>query len=426
MYLFLLHFLAFAQIVFSVFLLVYLNGRFRPLAYVNFFFSFFVLPGSLYYSKFYPYFDETGQKLQIVLIIFLIFLSLWLTLTYKINSFHKKKLFEYNFLDKDFFYIWIILTCFIILSGVLLIYELGGVQNTGFWGLFFEQDRNKYNLLRDASFKSLESGYVRDLYSMSKLLTPYVFISSLMIFNNSKFKVISIVAMILVIFIMMLQGSRGSLIQFFLYYILFIFFHSKKIQLVKILSIIISAFFILIIISTLRSTALDSLEVLEDKMFQVIRRVFITPFFTGVLHLKFIEIHGLWDYIKVTAIPFKNHIGIEHINHFRIVGEWDTKDSRSHYNTSELFLQISIFGVYLGAFISFIKIITLDLLSLLSHKVNKTLRLPLFVSIIASLINLVSSGLEPIIYQTIFVVLILYMVVISRKLLLISSTKTLM
>ena len=174
--------------------------------------------------------------------------------------------------------------------------------------------------------------------------------------------------------------------------------------------------------STLRSTALDSLEVFEYKTFQVIRRVFISPFFSGVLHLKFAEIHGLWDYFKVIGIPFKNHIGVEHINHYRIVGEWYTEDSRSHASTSDLFLHISIFGIYIGAFISFIKIITLDLLSLLTLKVNKTVRLPLFVSIVASSVNLVSSGVDQIIYQTMFLVLILYLVVISRKLLLISST----
>ena len=63
---------------------------------------------------------------------------------------------------------------------------------------------------------------------MSKLLTPYVFISSLMIFNNSKFKVISMFVMISVIFVMMLQGSRGNLIQFFYVIFYLLFFLVKK------------------------------------------------------------------------------------------------------------------------------------------------------------------------------------------------------
>lgn len=65
-------------------------------------------------------------------------------LTYNINSFFKKKLFDYNFLNKNFFYVWIILACFIIVSGVLLIYELGGKIRD--FGVYF-LNRTEINII---------------------------------------------------------------------------------------------------------------------------------------------------------------------------------------------------------------------------------------------------------------------------------------
>ena len=75
--------------------------------------------------------------------------------------------------------------------------------------------------------------------------------------------------------------------------------------------------------------------------------------------------HGPWG-PAVIGFPFKGHLGIEHVNYYRIVGNWYSHSilginvQTNNLNTSYIFSQQAIWGIGIGTAISFILIALSD------------------------------------------------------------------
>ena len=175
---------------------------------------------------------------------------------------------------------------------------------------------------------------------------------------------------------------------------------------------------LLLTLSISRSSDEVDYETLSNKVHEVVRRIVASPFYTGVVHMEYVNQTGLWDYSSITPFPGKNHLGFDHINSFRVVGEWYSGSEEENMNTSEIFLQMSIFGVGVGGAVAIIMFIVTDFVVLFVSFLERAFRLPVFITLLGYFKNSISTGLTEIIYMCLILILIIFVLLAARYFLL--------
>jgi len=391
------------------------DGRYRPLALVNLIGSLILLPGSLVYGEFYPS-SSVGENLGHFVMLFSFLISVWIIATGDINKIFRNIIAIEAPINNNYLYIWRTLLLFIFLSGIAVIVERGGIQETGLWGMLFDSER--YDLLRALSHKTIGNVLVKRLYSYSLLLIPFVSVCAFVLLKYKKYRKEAFLGLLIVIFVALLSGTRGHVINILFTYLLFIIITNNKFPMKKAITLIGLSFMLLLTLSISRSSDEVDYETLSNKVHEVVRRIVASPFYTGVVHMEYVNQTGLWDYSSITPFPGKNHLGFDHINSFRVVGEWYSGSEEENMNTSEIFLQMSIFGVGVGGAVAIIMFIVTDFVVLFVSFLERAFRLPVFITLLGYFKNSISTGLTEIIYMCLILILIIFVLLAARYFLL--------
>ena len=120
--------------------------------------------------------------------------------------------------------------------------------------------------------------------------------------------------------------------------------------------------------------------------------MFAAPVYTGIIHHDYVLNNGLWSFLDVTGFPGKERLGFDHVSAFRIVGEYSTGIETANMNTSEIFFEMSIFGVFMGGMISTIVLILYDLLITYLSVLIKDVSYPLVITFSVYSISIISTG----------------------------------
>jgi len=387
------------------------SGKFRPLAWLNLFVALILLPGSLVYSEFYPKL-EAGESLKWFLMFFLFFISLWVVITSNINIILKKSLSSNFSIDRSFVFVWRTLLLFITFAGLAVVVERGGIQETGLWGMLFDAER--YNLLRDLTHKSMDNSFVKKLYSYSLMFVPFIAASAFVLLKHRKYRKEAILGLLVAVFIAVLSGARSHVVTILLCYLLFTIISMRSLPIKKIAFVVFVAFVVVVSLSALRSDRTSGYEDISMKTYQVARRVIAAPFYTGVVHMEYVQQYGMWDYSSIIGFPGKGLFELEHINHFRVVGEWESGIETSNLNTSEIFLEMSVFGVVAGGVVAIMMFIIADLLMLSIVYMKKSIRFPLFVTLVVYLESVISTGIIELIFKSVLLVAIVFVLLLVR------------
>ena len=398
-------------IIFTISIFFLLDFKYRPVALLNLLIALILMPGSLLCQIFYEEKILIIQELQIAIILINLFLNIWMIFTRKVSQFFRNEILNYNHSNYDLVFINRFLFIFFSIAIFLTIREVGGVQNTGFWGIFF--DPENYKSLRAATHKNIDNKLVKSIYSYAIIFAPFFFISNLTLLKDGKNKFECLISIILIIFTTLLSGQRANLMYLFFGYFLFLMLGTKKIQIVKYINFFLIFLLVAVIISGLRSGGIPDFDIFLAKLTQVLNRIFLSPFYTGVIHLDFVNQYGLWELIDVITLPGKIFLGIEHVNHFQIVGQWHSDYEFQHTNTSEIFFAMTVFGIFFGGVFSVIVILILDLISQLSCYLLKPVRLPLLVSFQIFFLSIISTkGIYQIIKSLTLILILSFLLLI--------------
>ena len=113
------------------------SGKFRPIVWLNLFVALILLPGGLVYSEFYPKL-AADESLTWFLVFFSLFISFWVVITSNINAAFKNSLTNDFSIDRSFIFVWRALLIFIVIAGLAVIIERGGIDETGLWGMLLD------------------------------------------------------------------------------------------------------------------------------------------------------------------------------------------------------------------------------------------------------------------------------------------------
>lgn len=346
-----------------------------------------------------------------------------MVITGNINKIFRNIISGGESINSSYMYIWRTLLLFIALSGLAVVLERGGIQETGLWGMLFDAER--YDLLRELSHKSMDNAFVKKVYSYSLLLIPFVSVSAFLLLKHKKYKKEAFLGLLIIVFVALLSGSRGHIVTILLCYLLFIVITNSRVPMEKVVILIGLGFVLVVALTAMRSDRTRGYEDFSIKAYQVVRRVIAAPFYTGVVHMEYVKQYGLWDYSSVIGFPGKGVLDFKHVNHFRVVGEWETGLEASNMNTSEIFLEMSIFDVGIGSFVSIAMFLMADLFVLCVGCLKKTIRLPAFITMLVYFKSLVGTGILEIVYKCLMLILILYALLVIRNFLLILSRNNL-
>jgi hypothetical protein len=373
-------------VIFSVY--VFYHNRMRPIAWTNLFIALLLGIGGLLYGEFYPKYQYETQLILLVQTVSLL-LSLWLLLTNVISRRYKKAVFWKVNNNMEIIVLWRILMIILLTSLVIVISAIGGIDKTGLWAMFFLPDL--YNETREVTFKLMENGIVKSIYLYAKILTTFTAALGYVIYQKGSNKKEIIAGILVIIIFSMLSGSRSGLVSVLLvFFIGNIIFYGLDLK--KVAKMIVIIFAIVVVLSLFRSDGWGDYENIFRKIYQVTRRMFAAPFYTGIIHHDYVLNNGLWSFLDVTGFPGKERLGFDHVSAFRIVGEYSTGIETANMNTSEIFFEMSIFGVFMGGMISTIVLILYDLLITYLSVLIKDVSYPLVITFSVYSISIISTG----------------------------------
>lgn len=273
----------------------------------------------------------------------------------------------------------IIAVSFILIAVALVsLFRLVPYYKTGLYANFFDPDNAL--IFREYTFKLLPSSFVKRMLAHAKaVFIPFAFGFAYLKFRKSRNQLTNITLILVMVVSLIavgISGARGPIGYLLLLMgILYMLEVGVTRGVMALLLLVLVALTLAFIFTGLRRGELYTADFERLLTFasRIVKRAFFSPFESGLLHNEYSAMNGPWGPV-VIGFPLKGHLGIEHVNYYRIVGNWYSNTilgidvQTTNLNTSYIFSQQAIWGLGIGTAISFLLIVLSDFAILIIYK----------------------------------------------------------
>ena len=358
---------------------------------------------AFYYNPNIQYIYHNETAVRVIALIYPLFLMIWVILVplppLKYLTVHNISYYQ----NKSIQSLIIAVSFLFIIVSLVALFSVVPFHKTGLYANLF----NPSNALvyRENTFKLLPNANVKRLLSHAHtIFIPFAFGIAFLKFRDSKKaanRLPLIAIMIIALFCAGINGARGPIGYLLLLIgILYMLEVGTFRGIVVLFVLVLIALMIAFLFTAMRRGELQTagLDRMFTFAFRILRRAFLSPFETGLLHNEYAAFNGTWG-PGVIGFPFKNHLLEEHVNYYRIVGSWynntilGINSETTNLNTSFIFSQQAIWGIGAGTIISYILIVLSDLFIYFIYKLPANIKTFAHGFLLWELINVISTDI---------------------------------